>query len=122
RKESLREKPSIANGGRPIPPVFRNIVQVRVVGENCSSCFFSPRRNSGKAVGTVANQGQVVRNRLRSDTKLLNHALLISYSARPAIQLNNSSSGDALAQIFVGRANDHTVHSLILSSFKRGRR
>src|SRR5262249_60886723 len=49
--------------------------------------LFSPRRNSGKAVGTVANQGQVVRNRLRADTKLVNHPLLISLSHRPASQL-----------------------------------
>src|SRR5258708_791719 len=83
----------------PCLPIFWDILKVRVLGQRHRGSFCSPARYSGKTVGTVANDCQVVRNRLRPDSEFGDHAGFIAYDLAPAVQLDHSRAHDTLAQI-----------------------
>jgi len=75
-----------------------------------------PCRHARKAVGAVADQGQVVGNRLGHDSEFLDDTGLIPNDAVAAIQLHDARAHNALPEILVGCAD----HDLVDRGFARG--
>ena len=110
------EKPCIANGegAQSSSSLLGDILaEVRVVRENLRGRrLLPPIGHSRKAIGAIANQRKVIRNRFRFDAELGNHACLIANGVGPAVELNDARPGDALAEIFVGCAKWSTLSTL----------
>src|ERR1700720_4496294 len=97
----------------PLSPILRNVLKAGISRQNQSRGFLAPSLHTGKSIGAIAENGQIVWNRLRLYTELGHYAGLVAQDVAPAVQLNNSCPNDALAEIFVRRANDHLPHPLI---------
>src|SRR5208283_2406171 len=109
----------------PFPPILRNVLKTRVMGQDRSRGFLSPSTHARKAVGTVANHRQVIRDGLRSDAKLSDDAGFIAHDILPAVELHDSRAHNALTEIFVRRADEDLPNAvtviLILRGFRGGR-
>ena len=87
---------------------------MKVPGKGEGSPLSAPSRQAGIAIGTVSNYGQIIGNRLRPESKLLDNACLVAHDLAPAIALNNTRADDALSQILVGSTDDYLAHTLVL--------
>src|SRR5262245_12224361 len=105
----------------PLLPHLRDIFKVRIYGKDGSRGFGSPSAYAWITISSVSYDCKIIGNRLRAHAKLLDYARLVSCNVTPPIQLDDAIAGNALAQILVRRADDHSAHSLIRSRFQSGR-
>ena len=90
-----------------------------VPGEHQGSRLGAPARHAGDAVGRVAHQRQVVRDRLRADAELVAHAGLVQGDVPPAVEADDPVAGHELRHVLVRRADDDLV-DVRLSAPARG--
>ena len=105
--ESVRA--SVAGVGRIDAPFARikgNVFEMPILRQDCRRRLGAPSAQSGITVSGIADECQVIRNRLRPDPELLDHGGFVAGDARPAIELDDAIAAHALRQIFVRRA-DH---------------
>src|SRR4030095_918899 len=72
-----------------------------------------PSLHTWESVRAVPNHGQIVRNGFRLHAKLGDDPCFVAYYVAPAVQLNDSVSDAARAEILIRRANDYLPHPLI---------
>src|SRR6185436_18087237 len=101
----------------PLLPGLRNIFQVRVLREGKGRSLCSPAGYTGKAVGTIAYDRQIIRNRTRGNAKSFHNPSLITYRIAPAIYLNYACPYDALGEVFVRGTNEDLVYLFIRCGF-----
>src|SRR5690242_10862093 len=70
-EQRFREHPRLPDRWMPMPPVFRNVLKVRILSERKCGCLGSPSADAGKAIGAIAYHREVVRYGLRPDAKFL---------------------------------------------------
>src|SRR5262249_725483 len=117
-EKGLGEAPRSRNPRIPMTPIFRKVFQVRILRENSRRGLGSPSGYSGVAVPTAAYDGQIVRNRRRLDSEFCAHATLVAESLASAVHLHDSRAHHALAEIFVGGADNNLPNAIILSCFR----
>ncbi len=105
----------------PLHPILRDIFQMGIKRQHRSRALCSPPLHTRKSVRAVPHYPQIIRNRLRLHAELGHHAQLIPKKILSPIQLHHPCAHDALAQIFVWRANQHLPHAIIQGSLRRGR-
>src|SRR5260370_12255861 len=87
----------------PLSPFLRNIFKVGVSGQGKRRRLQAPSRHTWEAICTVADHGQVVRNRLRLHPELGYNAGFIAQDLAPAVQLNDPTTHNPLPKTFLGR-------------------
>src|SRR3984957_7939138 len=121
RKQRLSQRPSSFDRRMPFSFILRNVLQVRILRQDKGRSLLSPSRQTRESVRTVADHGEVVRNRLRLHSELGHHTGFVADDVLPTIELNDSRTDDALAEIFVGSTNEHLLYALLLRGFSGGR-
>ncbi len=120
--EDSRERGRIADVGVPVVPVTGNGFETAEPGKDGGGRFRSPAPQTRIAVGGVADERQIVGYRRRPHAELRDDSGLVAQLARAAIELDDARAPDALGEIFVGRADDHAVHTRVRIECRRGRR
>src|SRR5947207_1269531 len=105
----------------PCSPILGNAFKVRILSQRKSSRLYAPSRQTRVAISSVANHGQVIRNRCRADSELRHNARLIAQDIAPAVELDDSRAGNTLAQVLVRGANEHLLHAAIFGCLHGGR-
>src|SRR6185437_10590558 len=108
------QRSGIRNFYFPHTSIFGNGFEMQIPGKHGAGGLRAPSLQTGKAVGGVSHQRQVVRNGLWQHPKLRDYATLVLQAARPPVHLHYSRSLHALSQIFIGRTYNHPLHSFIL--------
>ena len=75
--------------------------------EHSGGRFRAPARQTGIAVGRVADEREIVGNGRRRHAEPGDDAGFVANRARAAVHLDHARSANALGQILVGRADDH---------------
>src|ERR1700675_4434236 len=99
----------------PLATVRRNGLKVKKLGKHGSRRFRTPTLQAGIPIGCVSYQREVVGDRCRWDSELLDHARFIQRDPRPAVQLDDARAAHALGKVLVGRADYYTFHTRVAS-------
>ena len=86
-----------------------------IAREHGSRGLRAPAIESRIAIGGIADQSEIVRNRCWWYAELCDHAGFIDGRSGAPIQLHDTCTADALGQILVRRADDHTFDLLVAS-------
>ena len=84
-----------------------------VLGEHGRRRLRAPPRESGIAIGRIADKRQVIGNRLGRDAELRDHTGLVACRSRSPIHLHDTRAADRLRQVLVGRADQDALYSRI---------
>ena len=76
----------------------------------------SPAAHARIPVSGIAHQRQVIRDRLRRNTKFLDYTRLVQRNARPPVQLNDPRAPHALGKVLIWCAQNHSFDARIASS------
>ncbi len=98
----------------PLRAVLGDVLEMGIPAEQSGHRLRAEARQPRKAIGAVAHQREVVGDRRRPDAELLPHSVLVDHDALAPIELHDPRAGDALAEILVGRAEEHLVDSPVL--------
>src|SRR3954470_10094991 len=104
----------------PVDAELGNVFQVRIAGENKGGGLFAPATNSGKSIGGVADHGEVVGDGRGWHAELGDDSGFVSNDFFSAIQLDDTSADDGLAEVFVRRADENLVDAFVLGGFCGG--
>src|SRR5437588_13104357 len=89
----------------PLAPVRGDGFDMDKLGENGSRRLCAPAWQARIAVGRVADQRQIVRDRRRGDAEFLDYSSLVIRDACAPIQLDDAGAADALREVFVRRTD-----------------
>src|SRR5262245_48568420 len=95
---------------------------MRIARENCGRTLGAPTKHTWKAVGAVSHQSEVIRNGFRFNTKLPKNSFFVADLVCPAVQLHDTSSLNALAEVLIRCADDNLVYARILRRLRSGSR
>ncbi len=68
----------------------------------------TPAAQARIAIRGITHQRQIVRDRLRRNTKFLDYTRLVQRNARPPIQLNDTRAAHALGEVLIWCAQNHS--------------
>jgi hypothetical protein len=108
--ERARQRGRTRGVHMPVARIRGDRLQVNEFGEHRGGRFRPPTLEPGITISGVANQREVIRNRLRRHSELLDHAGLIEGDARTAVQLHHPRAADALREVLVGCADNHALY------------
>src|SRR5579864_3878749 len=80
----------------PLLPTLWDVLKMTILREHRGRCFGAPSSNAGIAVGTIADDGEVVGDRLRLDSESFHHTGFIPHCISHAIQLHHPRADDTL--------------------------
>ena len=118
RAQRRRQAGRAAHGHVPLGLVVGDLLQVDVARQKGGRALGTPPRKARKAVGGVAHQAEVVRDRLRPDPEPLPHAGRVAHRAGAPVELDHHPV-HALGQVLVGRAHQHPGHAGVLRGPRR---
>src|SRR5437764_15383012 len=101
----------------PFSPVFRNVLQVGILGQARGCSLGAPTRYAREPVRTVTYNGKIIRYGLWFYSKFADNLRFAEHDVPPPVQLNNACSHNTLTEIFVWRANQNSGHTHILGCF-----
>ena len=101
----LRELGRTGDADVPVVPVRRDRFEVDEPREHGGGRLCAPAGQTGKAIGRIADERQVIRDRRRRHAELRDHPRSSTTCSRAAVQLHDARSADALREVFVRRAD-----------------
>src|SRR5437588_11514109 len=101
----------------PFPPIPGDVLKMRILRKGKRRSLYSPASHARISISTVSDDSQIIRNRLRADSKLGHNTGFVAHNVAPAVELDHASAHHALRQVFVWGANPYLVHALILCCF-----
>src|ERR1700756_1354409 len=99
----------------PFLKAGRNGLKMDETAEDSGRRLRTPAAKARIAIGCVADERQVVRERRRRDTEFLNHPRFVRGDACAAIQLDDACAANALGQVLVWRADDDLIDARVTS-------
>src|SRR3984957_4597522 len=98
----------------PILPILRNIFEMRILNQRRGGGLRTPSWQTRKAIGTVTDDGEIVRNRLRGHAEFGQNSGFIADDLLATVELDNSFADHRLAEIFVRRTDENLLNAIIL--------
>src|SRR5207253_8063608 len=83
--------------------------------------FLPPAFHAGKTVCAVAHQSKIVGNGFGRNSELCDDSGLVEYHLRSTVKLDDSRTGDTLAEILVGSADQHAIDLRVFRGLDRRR-
>src|ERR1700722_3343359 len=104
----------------PILPILRNIFEMRILNQRRGRGLRTPSWQTRKAIGTVTDDDEIVRNRLWGHTKFGQNSGFIADDLLATVELDNSFADHTLAEIFVRRADENLLNAIVLGCLVSG--
>ena len=98
----------------PLLNVEWDRIDVTIPSQHRGSGLCTPARKPGESVGGVADDAEIVGDRLGRHAELLNHASTVISDLTASIELNNPAiGGDALSEVLVRGTDDDLLHTVV---------
>ncbi len=93
---------------------------MKILKQGKRRCLRAPSRHPREAIGVVADQGEIVGDRLGFYAEFFDDAGFIAQNIAAAVELHDPISYDALTEIFVWGTDEHLSHAIVLGCFGGG--